>query len=724
MYADSLQHIKEELKHLDLRILLLLGQQSRPSGSQADRLRGLVISDEEAYRLIKTDIFSPAPGSSDKKTLHEMLAQVKKEIQEKRAESRKKGVFLPLEYLSAAFSLTPLEEQCLVVCLAAELDMKYQKLYGFLHDDMTRKRPTVDLVLNLLCETTEEKLLARRCFSPDGILMKYFLTRHDGAGSGMLSKELCLGEDVVSFLLGSSGLTGAVSNFAELEYPYEELGPLLWGQGIQDNIKKVVQSVNRGEYGKKQSIVFYLYGPKGAGKKLQARHFSKYLNQTLLLVDLRRVLEKGQDHGELLETLGRDAVFQGAVPAFFNFQALLTDHITCSQIREDLFRFIKTFTGVFFLLADRPWKPEDITEDYHFVDIELNVPPDAERKRLWEVLAGEGGLEANIDWGDLAAKFRFTPGQIKNAVVTANNMLHRDGRESDNVSEIIHKACYAQVSHNLEQMATLIRPVYSLDDVILPDEQKKHLKNACNQVKYRHIVYGQWGFDRKLAYGKGLSILFFGPSGTGKTMSAQAVAKELHMELYKINLARTVSKYIGETEKNLQQVFDEAQRSNAILFFDETDALLGKRSEVKDSRDRYSNIEVAFLLQKIEEFEGITMLATNLIQNIDEAFMRRINFIIKYPFPDARHREKIWRSVFPAEAPVSQDLDFEFLAEKLEITGGGIKNVAVSAAFLAAGEASPITMEQVIQAAKYELGKTGKILLSDDLGEYNYLINK
>ena len=203
----------------------------------------------------------------------------------------------------------------------------------------------------------------------------------------------------------------------------------------------------------------------------------------------------------------------------------------------------------------------------------------------------------------------------------------------------------------MENKATHIKPKRLWDEVILPPEQKELLRNACNQVKFRHVVYGEWGFEKKLSYGKGVSILFAGPPGTGKTMSAEVVAKELMLEIYKIDLSQVISKYIGETEKNLHEIFHEAQFSNAILFFDEADALFGKRSEVKDSHDKYANIETAYLLQKIEEYAGITILATNFSQNIDDAFMRRLNYVIKFPFPDAEYREKIWRSMFPAEAP-------------------------------------------------------------------------
>ena len=213
-------------------------------------------------------------------------------------------------------------------------------------------------------------------------------------------------------------------------------------------------------------------------------------------------------------------------------------------------------------------------------------------------------------------------------------------------------------------------------------------------------------------------VLHPGPPGTGKTMGAQVIASELMLEIYKIDLSQVISKYIGETEKNLRELFDEAKYSNAILFFDETDALFGKRSEVKDAHDKYANIEVAFLLQKMEEYDGITVLATNYMKNIDEAFLRRIQFIIHFPFPDAQHREKLWQGIFPGETPLADDIDYNYLGKKFEVSGGSIKNMAVYAAFLAAERKCPVGMSEIITAARFEMKKSGKVLVQEEFPEY------
>jgi SpoVK/Ycf46/Vps4 family AAA+-type ATPase len=244
---------------------------------------------------------------------------------------------------------------------------------------------------------------------------------------------------------------------------------------------------------------------------------------------------------------------------------------------------------------------------------------------------------------------------------------------------------------------------------VLPADQLAQLKEICSQVKYRQIVYQTWGFDRKLSLGKGIIALFSGPPGTGKTMAAEVIARDLQLDLYKIDLSQLVSKYIGETEKNLDRIFTAAETANAILFFDEADALFGKRSEVKDAHDRYANIEIGYLLQKIEEYEGLAILATNLRQNLDEAFIRRLNFIVDFPFPDEEHRQQILRVLIPIEAPIADDIDFSLLAHEIKLAGGNLKNIVLAAAFYAAESGPTIQMYHFIQAAKREHQKLGRL---------------
>ena len=287
----------------------------------------------------------------------------------------------------------------------------------------------------------------------------------------------------------------------------------------------------------------------------------------------------------------------------------------------------------------------------------------------------------------------------------------------------MHRCCYGQEVHKLGKLASQIPPAHNWDDVVLPEEQKRLMRHACGHIRFQHQVYYDWGFDAKISYGRGLSILFAGAPGTGKTMCAQVIANQLDMELYKINLSQIVSKYIGETEKNLRAVFTEAKNAGCILFFDECDALFGKRSEVKDSHDRNANVEVAYLLQQLEEHDGVCILATNLIGNIDAAFMRRITYVVHFPFPDPKAREQIYRRLIPPSAPCEEDIDWEFIAEKFELSGGHIKNIVLSAAFMAAAEGEAISMRHLLRAAVNEMKKNEIVVVREQLREYADLLD-
>jgi hypothetical protein len=355
------------------------------------------------------------------------------------------------------------------------------------------------------------------------------------------------------------------------------------------------------------------------------------------------------------------------------------------------------------------------------VELELPQANETERLTLFDSFLQESHLEG-CTTEELAAKFRFSPRQIRVACEQAVGLARLSG-DAGISGELIHRCCYRQSVHRLGELATQVTPCYTWDDVVLPEAQKNLMRRACGHIRYRHQVSARWGFQDKVGYGWGLSVLFVGSPGTGKTMCAQVIAHALNMELYKINLSQIVSKYIGETEKNLRALFTEAKNASCILFFDECDALFGKRSEVKDSHDRNANVEVAYLLQQIEEFDGVCILATNLSGNIDAAFMRRITYVVHFPFPEPPAREAIYRGLIPEGAPVAEDIDWRFLGEKFELSGGHIKNIVLSAAFMAAGEGAPIGMRHLLRAAVTEMKKNEIVVVREQLREYADLLD-
>ncbi len=396
--------------------------------------------------------------------------------------------------------------------------------------------------------------------------------------------------------------------------------------------------------------------------------------------------------------------------------------------RKSLCRCLEELLGLWFLGSSEQWIPQGMLPSRNCVSLELPAPGLSQRRKLWDSLAAErisSGLRfgSDVDWPEVTAKFRMTPGKMEAALDVATSIARlRDSEQLELRAEDLRRGLYSQSNARLNTLARKLSPRYTWEDIVLPPNALAQLRELCSQVKQRQTVYVDWGFDSRLSLGKGLCALLCGQSGVGKTMAVEIIASELQMEAFKIDLSNVVSKYIGETEKNLSRIFHEAESSNAILFFDEADSLFGKRSEIKDAHDRYANIETSYLLQRIEEFEGLVILATNLRKNIDDAFFRRMQFVVEFPFPDAAYRYRIWRQHFPSEAPAADDIDFTYLAKRFNLSGGNIKNVVVTAAFLAAQNGRVIRMEHMIRATKREYEKMGRLCTDNEFAPYHTML--
>jgi SpoVK/Ycf46/Vps4 family AAA+-type ATPase len=463
--------------------------------------------------------------------------------------------------------------------------------------------------------------------------------------------------------------------------------------------------------------MLFLFGPYGTGKKMVAEAICKEFGTTLLFVDSKLLLKPGSI--ETLSIVIREALLQDSSLYIDGFDRLWKENDGEAIVKEMLLK-LDSFPKMVFLSGEEHREPTGIFKNHYFISLQFSIPSLPLRKQLWETIFNESTSE-DVDVEALASKFKFSGGQIKDAYFTACSKAKARGNTSLSMEDI-YQGCKAQSNRNLSSLARKIEPRYNWEDIVLPKDAKQQLNEISRNIKYRGKVYIDWGFDKKLSLGKGLNVLFSGPSGTGKTMAAEIIAKDAELDLYKIDLSTVVSKYIGETEKNLSKIFNEAETSNAILFFDEADALFGKRSEVKDAHDRYANIEVGYLLQKMEEFEGIVILATNLHQNIDDAFLRRMHFVIEFPFPDDKLRLQIWTKIFPKDAPLAKDVNYRFFSDKLKLAGGNIKNIALTAAFKAAEESCEIGMRQIMHATKREYQKIGKPFLKVDFEPYYNLI--
>jgi AAA+ superfamily predicted ATPase len=527
----------------------------------------------------------------------------------------------------------------------------------------------------------------------------------------LLAKYLKVDERIAHYVLGSDALDERIQPYTVLRDPPAHLDALL----VDDVTHRLGQFVrNSPTTGR---VVVYLHGPYGVGRQSTAEAVCEAQGLRLLVVDLEQLTGDGDAScAKALSLIHREAKLQQAAVYWQGFDTLLDEQ------KKGLFRVflchLEDRPALTFFAGERLWEPADALRGAPFACIELRRPTFAERSRLWSAaLNGRCSVDLALDISALASKFKFTGGQIQDAAATAENLARfRDAETAPMTMTDLYEACRLHSNPKLATLARKITPKYAWDDIVLPADRLEQLREICNHVKYRERVYGQWGFDRKLSLGKGLSILFAGPSGTGKTMAAEIIAGALGLDLYKIDLSTVVSKYIGETEKNLSRIFTEAETSNAILFFDEADALFGKRSEVKDSHDRYANIETGYLLQRMEEYEGVVILATNFRKNMDEAFVRRLHFTVEFPFPNEADRRRIWEGVWPEATPRDPALDVGFLAGRFQFTGGNIRNIALAAAFLAADESGVVNMQHLMRATQREYQKMGKVVSAIDFG--------
>jgi AAA+ superfamily predicted ATPase len=710
-FETSLQHLLAELERIDLLIAAQVAR-ARQLYANDEQFRGLYISEEEVNALLKQPLGFPrwARGQTTLGDLAATQENIARQIDQRKQASLQRGSELRLHRLQQLFGLSPFEVDVLLVCFAVEADLRYERLYAYLQDDVTKKRPSIDLVLSLLAPSMEAKFATRSCFGESSPLFRHHLLEQIDDPSQphqpLLAKSLKLDGRIVNYLLGSDELDARIQPYAMVRDPQAHRDVLLVDDGVKRSIEKFIQnSANAGE------VIVYLQGPYGAGKRSTAEAVCKEASRQLLIVDLERLIADGDaSYAKALPFVQREAKLQSAAVYWQGFDAILVEEKT---------GLFKTFLGALedrpaltFLAGERLWEPADALRAAPFARVALRRPTFSERSRIWSA-ALNGGLllNADTDMPALATKFKFTGGQIRDVAATAENLARMRGAEHARITtQDLYEACRLHSNHKLATLARKIMPEYKWEDIVLPADRLDQLREVCNHVKYRDRVYGEWGFDRKLSLGKGLSVLFAGPSGTGKTMAAEIIAGELGLDLYKIDLSTVVSKYIGETEKNLSRVFIEAETSNSILFFDEADALFGKRSEVKDSHDRYANIEIGYLLQRMEEYEGVVILATNFRRNMDEAFVRRLHFTVEFPFPNEDDRHRIWERIWPQDTPKSSALDLDFMARRFELTGGNIRNIALAAAFLAADNSNIVDMTHLLHATKREYQKMGKVV--------------
>ena len=601
--------------------------------------------------------------------------------------------------------MSDIELRILVICLAPQIDARYEKLYAYLQDNLAKKSPSVELIQSLLGTNAAERLVLLAYFNDAAPLRKFSLATYQDHGSGAAASQNVLKVDarIVQHVLEIEVPDQRVRPYIQFMVPLPREGVVMRTH-VYEQAHSVFDYILGPHVGTRP--IPYLKGRKGVGKKTLMRALCTESGVMLAVVPVKRLLKKTDGFVETVRLILREGLLQPCVIYFElseppRSEAHQTDYLLDVLIQEIQQRGWLTVMG-------GPIPAPDYFHD-HLDVVEIDIPaPDHDQQHLiWQLHLDGNITDAEVD--ALTAHFDLTGVQIARATRSATHLSRmRDPNASGIMLEDLQAACRKQSSPDLGKMARRIKPNYTWDDIVLPEEPLAMLKEICQWAKHRHKVLDEWGFGKKLSHGKGINALFAGPSGTGKTMAAEIIANELQVDLYKIDLSGIVSKYIGETEKNLDRIFTAAEHTNAILFFDEADALFGKRSEVKDSHDRYANIEVSYLLQKMELYEGIAILTTNLRQHLDEAFTRRLTFTVHFPFPDVESRLAIWQKIWPAEVPLAEDIDLDGLAREYKLSGGNIKNIALAAAFFGVKERNRVLSEDLGRAIHREYQKMGK----------------
>jgi len=483
--------------------------------------------------------------------------------------------------------------------------------------------------------------------------------------------------------------------------------------GYEESASLFARTADGLEKSSSDYICVVISGEPGSGRLAHARFLEKG-GRRMLVTDYSFLTGEGTTPLRLASIL-RLCVLYGLDLCVKDIEKDENTIFFTRRIQEQFGRYVGR--GRLYLLTDENVKLVPFMKCMYCCH-EIERPIGERAKALWSGMLGDCGL-TGYDAEELSSVLTMNAGQLKGVV---GRMAELEALSGERISrEKIYRMCYEALDDGRYENVKRVEPGYSLEDLKIDVRKKAVLREICNQVRYRNKVYEKWGMSEKYAYGRCVSILLAGPPGTGKTMAVHALAKELGLEMYKVDLSQVVDKYIGETEKRLEEVFAKAERSNMILFFDEADAVMGKRTDTNDAHDKSANTQIAFILQRMESYDGIVVLATNLMMNIDKAFMRRIRYVLQFEYPSPEVRYDIWKSAFAKGVPVSPEVDFGFLAESFEVSGAVIKNIVLNATFYAAADDTAVTMEHIMQAVFREEAKDHGIIGSADLSRYEYL---
>lgn len=710
-YTDGRERLLDELHRVDLLLRRHLQTWWRERETGEGDLRGLFVSDAEVDRLLSTADERGSPDTEGRRDrdLERAIASAgdRIDIRQERADAR-----TPLARLASEYDLDRDDLDALLLALAPDFDRKYEKVYGYLQDDVTRTRPSVGLLVRILAADEESALEGRARFQRGATLVDEGLVTVAAEGDTLLSRPVSVPERVASFLVGSDSLPACLADVATVVEPTGGLDAMELSDAQQTELASLRDRLgNDGAIPPLSALV-------GPASETATTAISAVVPTGGTIIRLDAGVLQGSGSPNVVAALRREGRLRDA--------AVHVQNVTPSPDRDDeekqqrgrtlpeLLGALDRIPAPVFVTGDVDIRPDLAPElDQHDLTVvEMAVPTRDRRADIWRDQPLPDGVAAE----GLADAFRLTHGEITDAVATARSIA-----DGDPDADVVREACRSIAGRGLKEHAREIDPGYDWADIVLPPDTEAKLREAAAQVRHRGTVFESWGFADRYSQDNGVALLFTGPSGTGKTMAAEVIAEDVGLPLFAIDLATMLSKYVGETEENLKQVFDAAERTNAILFFDEADALFGKRSKVSDAHDRYANVEIDYLLQRLEAHDGPVILASNLAENIDEAFRRRINITVEFPHPDRAAREEIWRGAFPEATPTGE-LDWEYLSA-FDLTGGNITNVATTAAFMAAEDETAVDMCHLVRALRRELQKEGRLIDREDFAPYEEAIS-
>ncbi|MCM1157431.1 MAG: ATP-binding protein [Bacteroidales bacterium] len=617
----------------------------------------------------------------------------------------------PLQRVYSVLQLDAFEQMCVKLALLGEVNACVGKFFVYMNNDWNTPYLTIDTAIKLYTMEKRADVGYYACFFEKSSLPDYIFEFYRQEGKNRGSWGLKLRDSFFRLLFSGKGSVPE-------DFPFLTWHPAEAGKALLREDSPVFARIDT--LMKKTSAAVYLCGKEDYGKQIVNQYGRRngwdicYLDllSLLLLIEKNGLPITLRELGNMLFLWTR--VQNACLCIYFCKESTGKREYMEQVIKRVLEAFPPTGSALFILGEELP---DFLKGNPRIGEILTESGERTGDIRPWQETAKYFSVEETVKPEAFAAAYRFNAVQIWRIFQYADSRRLLDGRDAIQ-REDIKESCIREAGCRGNNLITVMHTGYQWEDLVLPERQNRQLKTACNRVLYRQQIYHTWGFEKRMAYGRGVSMVFSGPPGTGKTMSAGIVADALGTALYRVNLAAVVSKYIGETEKNLNVVFETVRKGQGVLFFDEADVLFSKRTEVQNSNDKHSNMEAAYLLQKMEEYEGIVILATNYVQNMDEAFKRRIQFWIEFPFPDETCRKRLWEKVFPEQMEFGEMPDYDFLAKHFELSGSQIKNIALQAAFFAADERRGADMGHIIRALLMEIRKTGKKISREDLREY------